>query len=84
MSAMGSRKREQWVSAAERLLHKSTQHVECPECGTTSLQVRDVEYGWGHGKGLERYLVCSHCRAYHSVNMRRAGPLTDMRLIAAE
>jgi hypothetical protein len=36
------------------------------------LQVRDVEYGWGHTKGLERYLICSHCGAYNAVNMRHA------------
>lgn len=84
MSAIRSRKREQWVSAAQRLVFESTKNVACPECGTPSLQVRDVEYGWGPGKGVERYLVCSHCRANSSVNLRRAGPLVDRRLIAAE
>jgi hypothetical protein len=84
MSAIRSRKREQWVSAANLLVYKSAQHVGCPECGTPSLQVRDVEYGWGQRRGLERYLVCSHCRAYNAVNMRRAGPLAEAPLLAAE
>jgi hypothetical protein len=84
MNAVHRRKREQWVSAAERLVSESTKHVACPECGTPSLQVRDVEYGWGAGKGVERYLICSHCRAYSRVNLRRAGPLVDKRLLAAE
>jgi hypothetical protein len=84
MSAIRSRKREQWVSAANLLVYKSAQHVGCPECGTPSLQVRDVEYGWGQRRGLERYLICSHCRAYNAVNMRRAGPLAEAPLLAAE
>jgi hypothetical protein len=48
------------------------------------LRVRDVEYGWGTARGIERYLVCSQCQAYSSVNLRRAGPLVEQRLIAAE
>ena len=83
MSAM-RRKRDLWVTAAQRLVCESTQHVGCPECGTPALQVRDVEYGWGTSRGIERYLVCSHCSAYNSVNLRRAGPLVDTPLMAAE
>ena len=85
MSAIRSRKREQWVTAAERLVCESADNVECPECGTASLKVRDVEYGWGTHRGWERYLICSHCKAYNAVNMRRAGPLVvETPLIAAE
>jgi hypothetical protein len=84
MSAIRSGKREEWVSAAERLVFESAANVDCPECGTPSLQVRDMEYGWGPRKGIERYLVCSHCRAYNAVNLRRAGPLIEKPLLAAE
>ena len=84
MSAIRSGKRDQWVSAAHRLICESADNVACPECGTPALKVRDVEYGWGTRKGIERYLICSHCRAYNAVNLRRAGPLTDKPLIAAE
>ncbi len=85
MGAIRSEKREEWVSAAERLVCELADHVHCPECGTPSLQVRDVEYGWGPRKGVERYLICSHCGAYNAVNMQRAGALTDTpSLIAAE
>ena len=84
MGAIRSGKREEWVSAAERLVCKSADHVDCPECGTPGLKVRDVEYGWGPRKGIERYLICSHCGAYNAVNMRRAGPLIEAALMAAE
>ena len=84
MGAIRSGKREEWVSAAERLVCESADHVTCPECEAPSLQVRDVEYGWGPRKGVERYLICSQCGAYNSVNMRRAGPLTETALLAAE
>jgi hypothetical protein len=83
MNAM-RRKRELWVTAAQRLVCESTKYVDCPECGTPALQVRDVEYGWGASRGIERYMVCSHCQAYHSVNLRRAGPLVGPALMAAE
>jgi hypothetical protein len=84
MSAIRSGKREEWVAAAERLVFESAANVDCPECGTPALQVRDMEYGWGPRKGIERYLVCSHCRAYNAVNLRRAGPLIEKPLLAAD
>jgi hypothetical protein len=84
MGAIRSGNREQWVTAAERLVCESVNHVCCPECSTPSLQVRDVEYGWGTRKGVERYLICSHCGAYNAITMRHAGPLIDKALLAAE
>lgn len=72
MSAVRSKNLAEWVEAAERLVVNSTKSVDCPDCGKPALQVRDVEYGWGHTKGLERYLICSHCGAYNAVNMRHA------------
>lgn len=83
MSAIRSGKREQWVFAAERLNCECVDHVPCPECSTHALRVHDVEYGWGTRKGIERYMVCSHCGAYNAVNLRRAGPLSDKPLLAA-
>ena len=74
MSAICSSKRNEWVLAAEELILRSKEHVLCPECRTPALQVRDVEYGWGPHKGLDRYLSCSHCGSYNSVTLRRAAP----------
>jgi hypothetical protein len=72
VSATGNKHIGEWIKAAEELAVNSTQHVCCPECGQPALKVRDVEYGWAPAKGLERYLVCSHCGAYNVVNLRRA------------
>jgi predicted RNA-binding Zn-ribbon protein involved in translation (DUF1610 family) len=77
MSAARSKNLTEWVAAAENLVQNSTKKVACPDCGKPALQVRDVEYGWGHTKGLERYLVCSHCGAYNAVNMRHARASCD-------
>ena len=73
MSAVRNLKREEWVWAAVQLIHRSNEHVGCPECGASSLRVRDVEYGFGPRKGLDRYLFCSQCGCHNLVNMRHAG-----------
>ena len=78
MSAARSQNLTEWVAAAENLVLNSSKKISCPDCGKPALQVRDVEYGWGHTKGLERYLVCSHCGAYNAVNMRHARPFGDV------
>ncbi|MBX2805250.1 MAG: formate dehydrogenase accessory protein FdhE [Hyphomicrobiales bacterium] len=72
MSAVGSKNLAEWIGAAQRLAVNSAEKVDCPDCGVPALKVRDVEYGWGPAKGLERYLVCSNCGAFSAVNMRRA------------
>lgn len=77
MSAARSKNLAAWVDAAHKLGMNSTKHVDCPDCGKPALQVRDIEYGWGHSKGLERYLVCSQCGAYNAVNLRHARPAFD-------
>ena len=84
MSAVRTKNLTEWVDAAQRLVLNSTKHVDCPDCGKAALQVRDVEYGWGHNKGLERYLVCSHCGAYNAINLRHARPSTEAHHAAAE
>jgi hypothetical protein len=33
-----------------------------------------VEYGFGHEKGIQRYVACGCCGAFTSVNVKRAGP----------
>jgi C4-type Zn-finger protein len=83
MSAVRSKNLAEWVDAAERLVLNSTKNVDCPDCGKPALQVRDVEYGWGHTKGLERYLICSHCGAYNAVNMRHARSCSDTHVTEA-
>ena len=63
----------QWVETAHHLGTRSVETVACPCCGSTSLSVRDVEYGFGHVKGLQRYISCGWCGAFNGVNVRRAG-----------
>jgi hypothetical protein len=77
MSAVRGKNITEWVAAAHKLVLRSTNSVNCPDCGKPSLRVRDVEYGWGHNKGLERYLICSNCGAFNAVNLRHARPCDD-------
>jgi transcription elongation factor Elf1 len=84
MSAIRNQKREEWILAAARLLTRSSKHVECPECGAPALQVRDVEYGIGSRKGLDRYLSCLQCGRDNIVNLRHAGTYFETHRIAAE
>jgi hypothetical protein len=46
--------------------------------------VKDVEYGFGHGKGVQRYMSCGCCGAFTSVSLRRAGEQATPALMAAE
>ncbi|MGO9173672.1 MAG: hypothetical protein ACLP7P_17160 [Rhodomicrobium sp.] len=64
---------EQWLETARNLGRNSPASVACPCCGSTSLSVRDVEYGFGHDKGVQRYITCGCCGAFTGVNMKRAG-----------
>ncbi len=75
---------DQWVETAEALVHQSSGNVECPCCGSASLSVRDVEYGFGHDKGVQRYISCGSCGAFTGVNMKRAGEVMPSVLRAAE
>jgi hypothetical protein len=75
---------EQWVETAHHLGRRSPGSVACPCCGSTSLSVRDVEYGFGHEKGLQRYISCGCCGAFTGVNVKRAGEMEPTRLRAAE
>jgi hypothetical protein len=84
MNADRRGKREQWAAVAGQLLHTARQYVSCPECGQAALQIRDVEYGGGQRRGLDRYLLCSHCLCFSAVNLRRAGAPPEMHRIAAE
>jgi len=65
----------QWAETADCLGRRAPETVACPCCGSTSLSVRDVEYGPGHKKGIQRYISCSWCGAFHGVNVKRAGEL---------
>ena len=64
---------EQWVETARSLGRRSAGSVACPCCGSTCLSVRDVEYGFGHDKGVQRYITCGCCGAFTGVNVKRAG-----------
>jgi hypothetical protein len=75
---------EQWVDTARKLGRVSAATVGCPCCGSTSLSVRDVEYGFGHKKGLQRYISCGCCGAFTGVNVKRAGEVTPELLSTAE
>jgi hypothetical protein len=62
-----------WVETAHHLGRRSPETVACPCCSSTSLSVRDVEYGFGHDKGVQRYITCGCCGAFTGVIVRRAG-----------
>ncbi len=64
---------EQWRETARQFVRNSPESVACPCCGSTSLTVRDVEYGFGHDKGVQRYITCGCCGAFTGVNVKRAG-----------
>jgi transposase-like protein len=75
---------EQWVETAQNLMRRSPGSVGCPCCGSTSLSVKDIEYGFGHEKGLQRYISCGCCGAFTGVNLKRAGEIEQPSLRAAE
>jgi hypothetical protein len=74
---------ERWVETAEALVKKSADGVACPCCGSSSLSVKDVEYGSGHEKGMQRYMSCRCCGAFTSVVMRRAGEQQGTQILRA-
>jgi hypothetical protein len=84
MSAIGGLKRAEWICAAEQLVRMSASQVACPECGENALQVRDMEYGVGPCRGLERYLLCANCGCFNAVNLRHARALVAAPLNAAK
>lgn len=75
---------QRWQETAEALVIKSSDDVSCPCCGSASLTVKDVEYGQGHAKGVQRYMSCGGCGAFTSVSLRRAGEVSMPVLMAAE
>jgi transposase-like protein len=75
---------QSWVETAEALVTRSTREVRCPCCGSTSLKVKDVEYGLGYDRGVQRYMSCTSCGAFSGVSLRRAGELAPPMLMAAE
>ena len=64
---------DQWRETAQQFGQLSAKNVACPCCGSTSLSVKDVEYGFGHDKGVQRYITCGCCGAFTGVNVKRAG-----------
>jgi formate dehydrogenase maturation protein FdhE len=75
---------EQWAETAHHLGYRSAATVACPCCGSTSLTVRDVEYGFGHDKGVQRYISCGCCGAFSGVNVRRAGEVVNQAAYTAD
>jgi transcription elongation factor Elf1 len=75
---------EQWVETAHSLGQRSPRTVACPCCGSTSLSVRDVEYGFGHDKGVQRYITCGCCGAFTGVNVKRAGEVEGHAVYASD
>ena len=70
---------EQWLETAQQFGRLSAENVACPCCGSTSLSVKDVEYGFGHDKGVQRYITCGCCGAFTGVNVKRAGEDHDIK-----
>ncbi len=64
---------EQWLETAQQFGQRSPENIACPCCGSTSLSVKDVEYGFGYDKGVQRYITCGCCGAFTGVNVKRAG-----------
>ena len=75
---------QEWVETANYLASHSASTVACPCCGSTSLSVRDVEYGFGHDRGVQRYISCGCCGAFTSVNVKCAGATESKAFHAAE
>ncbi len=75
---------QEWVDTANYLASHSASTVACPCCGGTSLSVRDVEYGFGHDRGVQRYISCGCCGAFTSVNVKCAGETEGKAFKAAE
>jgi formate dehydrogenase maturation protein FdhE len=75
---------EEWVETAHHLARRSASTVACPCCGSTSLSVKDVEYGFGHDRGVQRYISCGCCGAFTGVNVKCAGETEKSARRAAE
>ena len=73
----------EWVETANHLARRSVSTVACPCCGSTSLSARDVEYGFGHDRGVQRYISCGCCGAFTSVNVKCAGETESKAFHAA-
>ncbi len=80
LSAVKKKNLPEWIAAAEKLALNSGEHVDCPECQRRGLRVRDIEYGWGPSRGLERHVVCMHCGAHNIVNLRHALPCGEVHV----
>ena len=74
----------EWVETANHLARRCASTVACPCCGSTSLSARDVEYGFGHDRGVQRYISCGCCGAFTSVNVKCAGETGSKTFRAAE
>ncbi len=75
---------QDWVETANHLASHSASTVACPCCGSTSLSVRDVEYGFGHDRGVQRYISCGCCGAFTGVTVKNAGETEGAAFHAAE
>ncbi len=70
---------ELWLETAQQFGRCSPDSVACPCCGSTSLSVKDVEYGFGYDKGVQRYINCGCCGAFTGVNIKRAGEDNEVK-----
>jgi len=73
MSAVSNANLNEWVAVAQQLCRNAPNSAACPDCGESTLVMRDREYGPPHSRGRERYLICTSCGAFNVVNLRRAG-----------
>jgi hypothetical protein len=74
----------EWAKTTDPMGRGAAETIACPCCGSTSLSVRDVEYGPAHEKGIQRYISCFWCGAFNGVNLKRAGGLEKPVLQAVE
>ncbi len=73
MSAVSNANLDEWVAIAQQLCRSAPTSASCPDCGESTLVMRDRSYGPPHSQGRERYLICTSCGAFNVVSLRRAG-----------
>lgn len=59
-----------WVEAGKKLSKNPNDKVDCPECGKSTLLVKDV-FNDKNLTQFERYLSCEVCKSYNVIRMNK-------------
>lgn len=57
-----------WVEAGKRLAENPEDKVDCPECGQSTLTVKDISNEFDSTQ-FERYLTCESCDSFNILRM---------------